>query len=91
MDCPINPFRVCTSRAERSDFLIHAIMAVSSQHLAKKTNRVELSLQVQNHRSTAMYLFTRALCQSDPSTLLDALLILVTLDVSNPVRIMGLD
>ena len=81
-DCLINPFRVSTSRAEKSDFLLHAIMAVSSQHLAKKTNRAELILRVHNHRSTAMHLFTRALCQSDPCTLLDALLILVSLDVS---------
>ena len=36
MDCPINPFRVRTSRAGGPDFLLHAIMAVSSQHLAKK-------------------------------------------------------
>ena len=82
MDCQVNPFRVRTSRAEGSEFLLHAIMAVASQHLAKKTNRAELSLQVHNHRSTAMHLFTRALCQSDPCTLLDALLILITLDVS---------
>ncbi len=82
MDCPINPFRVSTSRAGKSDFLLHAIMAVSSQHLAKKTNRVELSLHLHSHRSKAMHLFTQALCQSDPCTLLDALLILVSLDVS---------
>ena len=82
MDCHINPFRVRKSRAEGSEFLLHAIMAVSSQHLAKKNNRADLGLQVHYYRSTAMYLFTQALCQSDPGTLLDALLILVSLDVS---------
>ena len=82
MDCPINPFRVRTTRAGESEFLLHAIMAVSSQHLAKKTNRPELNLQVHNHRSTAMHSFIQALSQSDPWTLLDALLILVSLDVS---------
>lgn len=83
MDCNTNPFRVRANQVERSEFLLHAIMAVSSQHLAKQTNRADLSLQVQNHRSTALHSFAQALCHTDPCLLLDTLLILISLDVSD--------
>jgi hypothetical protein len=82
MDSPINPYRIRPNSAGRSEFLLHAILALSSQHLAKKTNQVALSLQAQDHREIAMQSFTQALCHSDPCSLLDALLILVSLDVS---------
>jgi hypothetical protein len=82
MDSPSNPYRIRPDSAGRSDFLLHAILALSSQHLAKKTNQVALSLQAQDHREIAMQSFTQALCRSDPCRLLDALLILVSLDVS---------
>ncbi|KIW11300.1 hypothetical protein PV08_10600 [Exophiala spinifera] len=82
MDCPINPFRVRKIRGGESDFLLHAIVAMASQHLAKQTNRADLTLQVHNHRSTAIQLFAQALCQSDPFTLLDGLLLIVSLDLT---------
>ncbi|KAI1623349.1 fungal-specific transcription factor domain-containing protein [Exophiala viscosa] len=84
MDCPTNPFRVNRKHFEKSAFLLHAIMAISSQHLAKKSNCSALASQTEIHRSTAVQMFTEALCQSNDITfaLLDTLIILVNFELT---------
>ena len=82
MDCRTNPFRVQQDRPESAAFLLHAILAVSTQHLAKKSNSVLLTAEMHNHWSTAVRLFSDALCRSNSLALLDTLLVLVNFEVS---------
>lgn len=66
---------------ERSEFLLHAILATSSQHLAKKNNSLVLAAEMRNHQATALRLFSNALSHTPASELLDALLLLVNFEV----------
>jgi len=82
MDCTANPFRVRKECVQGSQYLLHAILALSMQHLAKQSQDKTLSLEMELHRSTATHLYSEALSKSDGLVLLDTLLILVNLDVS---------
>ncbi|KAK3046696.1 hypothetical protein LTR09_011843 [Extremus antarcticus] len=82
MDCPSNPFRVEKHQCESSDFLLHAVMALSAQHLAKKNNDRSLALETQKHQATAIHLFSQALEYAPASRLLDTLLILVNFEAT---------
>jgi hypothetical protein len=53
------------------------------QHLAKKSKDESLTADMLRHRSTATHLYGKALSKSNPLALLDTLLIIVNLDVSN--------
>jgi hypothetical protein len=80
---------------ESSEFLLHAILAISSQHLAKKKNSVVLAAEMQNHQAIALRLFAEALSHTPASTLLDTLLLLVNFEVccasSKPSRELNRD
>jgi hypothetical protein len=52
------------------------------QHLAKKSRDVTLVTEMPAHRSTATQLYSEALSESNALILLDALLIMLNLDVS---------
>lgn len=82
MDCTANPFRVRQECVQGSQYLLHAILALSMQHLAKKSQDEALAQEMQVHRSAATHLFSEALSKSDALVLLDTLLILVNLDVT---------
>lgn len=82
MDCRANPFRVRQESVQGSQCLLHAVLALSMQHLAKKSLNKALTQEMQVHRSTATHLYSEALSKSDALALLDTLLILVNLDVS---------
>ena len=82
MDCTANPFRVRQECVQGSQYLLHAILALSMQHLAKKSQDEALAQEMQVHRSAATHLYSEALSKSDALVLLDTLLILVNLDVS---------
>jgi Fungal specific transcription factor domain len=82
MDCIANPFRVRQESVKGSQYLLHAVLALSMQHLAKKNQDETLAQEMQVHRSTATHLYSEALSKSDALVLLDTLLILVNLDVS---------
>ena len=82
MDCSANPFRVRQESSQGSRFLLHAIMALSMQHLAKKSRDEALLTEMLAHRSTATQLYSEALSESNTLSLLDTLLIMLNLDVS---------
>jgi hypothetical protein len=82
IDCKTNPFRVTQETSQPSQFLLHAILAISMQHLAKKGHDETLTVEMFSHRSMATDLYSKALSKADPLTLLDTLLIFVYLDVS---------
>ncbi len=82
MDCTANPFRVRQETVQGSKYLLHAILALSMQHLAKKSHDETLAAEMQVHRSTATHLYSEALSKSAALALLDTLLILVNVDVS---------
>jgi hypothetical protein len=82
MDCTANPFRVRQECVQGSQYLLHAVLALSLQHLAKQSQDETLTKEMQVHRSTATHLYSEALSKSDALVLLDTLLILVNLDVS---------
>ncbi|KAF2812325.1 uncharacterized protein BDZ99DRAFT_383101, partial [Mytilinidion resinicola] len=83
-DCSTNPFRVRTARSGSSAFLLHAILALSSQHLAKKNDCIDLMTEMHNHRSSAIQLFSEALgnTQSNSLPLLDTVLVLINLEIT---------
>jgi hypothetical protein len=83
MDCRSNPFRV-QNICEGSEFLLHAILAISSQHLAKQKNSPALAVEMQNHQAIALRLFGQALNHTPASILLDTLLLLVNFEVRLP-------
>ena len=82
MDCTANPFRVRQECVQGSQYLLHAVLALSLQHMAKQSQDETLTQEMQVHRSTATHLYSEALSKSDALVLLDTLLILVNLDVS---------
>jgi hypothetical protein len=73
-DCPANPFRFEISRIRDSPFLLHAVLALASQHLAKQNNCAMMATQMHDHWSTAMKLFSSALNQPDYRPILDTFL-----------------
>jgi hypothetical protein len=58
------------------------MLAISSQHLAKKNKSVVLATEMWNHHATALRLFSQALDHVPVATLLDTLLLLVNFEVS---------
>ncbi|KAF2115738.1 fungal-specific transcription factor domain-containing protein [Lophiotrema nucula] len=82
LDCRTNPFRVHTNRIAKFSFLLHAILAVSSQHLAKKNHNSSLNIEMHRHSSTALKLFSKALIYSDIVSLLETILVIVNLETS---------
>ena len=82
-DLVLNPFRVRGFEPESSQLLLHSILALSSQH------QVNLGMgqtsEAQEHRSQASELLGRALKNREianrDSSILAAILILITLDV----------
>jgi hypothetical protein len=82
-DCPSNPFRFQMRRIEESPFLLHAVMALASQHLSKQDGCTVMSTQVHNHWSTAVTLFSSALSQSEYRPILDTVLVLIIFEVND--------
>jgi len=64
------------------------MLAISSQHLAKKNNSVVLATEMWNHHATALRLFSEALDHVSASKLLDTLLLLVNFEVSTPSNVL---
>lgn len=83
-DCQANPFRVHTASLKQHPFLLHAILAISSHHLSKLNKCDITAMEMHNHRSTALHLFSQVLEQPNPLPLLDTILILVNLEVKLP-------
>lgn len=79
---PLDPFRVQLNGLNNAPFLLHAILAVSSQHLAKKYNDPSLTIEMYNHRSVAIQAFSEALYRSNVRYLLDTIMVLVNLEVN---------
>ncbi|KAJ6442489.1 sugar transporter [Purpureocillium lavendulum] len=87
-DCRNNPFRVGMSTISSYDFLLHAVMAVSTQHLAKQNHCTTTLASMHNHWSTALHLFSQSLYSSQVVPLLDALLILVSFETTQSASAM---
>lgn len=81
-DYHANPFRVRLDRIEESPSLLHAAMALSSQHLAKLSKSASMATEMHAHQSTAMQLFRAALSHPNSEPVLDTLLLLIILEVS---------
>lgn len=81
-DYHANPFRVRLDRIQESPCLLHAAMALSSQHLAKLGNSPGMATEVHAHQSTAMLLFGEALNHPISESVLDTLLLLIIFEVS---------
>lgn len=81
-DCRTNPFRAQMENIKKFPFLLHAILALSSQHLAKKNNDPSLVIEMYKHRSTALHLFSESLNYSSIVPLLDTILIMVNLETT---------
>lgn len=80
-DCVSNPFRVRKELAEHFPYLLHAVMALSSQHLSRKKGCPVLAEEMHSHWSSAIQMFREALGNSNQHALLDTLLILVNIEV----------
>ncbi|KAF7559741.1 hypothetical protein G7046_g4404 [Stylonectria norvegica] len=81
-DCPNNPFRMRMDFTESFTFLLHAILAISSHHLAKTSNCSSLIEEMQKHWGTAIKLFSTALGHCNFLPLLDTLLILINIETT---------
>ncbi|KAK5705495.1 hypothetical protein LTR97_002614 [Elasticomyces elasticus] len=82
MDVQHNPFRVRSDSCEASSYLLHAVLAISAQHLAKKHCITQLLGEAQNHQALAVHHFRKALDHTPASRLLDTLLILVNFEAT---------
>ncbi|KAK5122250.1 hypothetical protein LTR85_004160 [Meristemomyces frigidus] len=82
MDVRHNPFRVRSDRCEGSPYLLHAVLAVSAQHLAKKHCNTSLLAEAQGHQALAVRHFREALDHTPAPRLLDTLLILVNFEAT---------
>jgi hypothetical protein len=80
----LNPFRVRGFEPETSPLLLHSILALSSQHQVNLG--IGQTVEALEHRSRASELLARALQNQDMANrdhcVLDAILILMALDVS---------
>jgi len=83
-DIALNPFRCRNINAPDSQFLLHAILAMSSLHMARFNDDQQLSLSMLDHKNTSLRLFCEALPNAGRKalTLLDTVLILFSVDVS---------
>ena len=88
LDLPVNPFRFRTEALKRSEYLLHAVLALSCHHtenssFTRKQN--QLSDTVLDHSRIALQLFRQALNSDNigraSSSLLDTIVILFSLDV----------
>ncbi|KAK5707126.1 hypothetical protein LTR17_020998 [Elasticomyces elasticus] len=82
MDVQHNPFRVRSDSCEASSYLLHAVLAISAQHLAKKHCITQLLGEAQNHQALAVNHFRKALDHTPASRLLDTLLILINFEAT---------
>ncbi|KAK4893763.1 hypothetical protein LTR27_008011 [Elasticomyces elasticus] len=82
MDVQHNPFRVRSDSCEASSYLLHAVLAISAQHLAKKHCITQLLGEAQNHQALAVHHFRKALDHTPASRLLDTLLILINFEAT---------
>ena len=75
----MNPFRCRTDLDSESDFLVHAVMALASNHVK--------SASTQNHRHAALQLLRKSLdTYGNPGAyipMLDSIIILFSLDVDH--------
>lgn len=81
-DCLSNPFRIQKDSCEGSDFLLHAVLALASQHIAKKDRSTSLLATTLDHQATALTLFRQALTHTSPFMLLDTILLLVNFEAT---------
>ncbi|KPI44183.1 uncharacterized protein AB675_6388 [Cyphellophora attinorum] len=81
-DVRCNPFRIDRESSENAAFLLHAVLAVASQHLAKKTKSAQMIDQMHAHQGMAVKLFSEAVANTPPSVALDTLLLLITFDAT---------
>jgi hypothetical protein len=81
-DVRCNPFRIDREASENAAFLLHAVLAVASQHLAKKNKSAQMLDQMHAHQGMAVKLFSEAVADTPPSVALDTLLLLITLDAT---------
>ena len=79
-----NPFRCREETSDATNFLFHAMLALSSHHLARIQGDFHLRTESLNHKSTAIKLYSEALLQPNVQhlALLDTLLILITLEAT---------
>ena len=84
MDCDRNPFRCQSESFCNSEYLFHAMIAISSHHFWRERGDKSLFTKIQLHKSKAVQLFRQSLTSSvlQCSYLIDTLLIFITLDVS---------
>lgn len=81
-DCSSNPFRIQKDSCEGSAFLLHAVLALASQHIAKKDPSTSLLAETLDHQATALTLFRQSLTYTSPFTLLDTILLLVNFEAT---------
>ena len=79
-----NPFRMDFSRVQSNEYLLHAIMAITSQHIAKRDASDLMTAKMHEHWSTSMQLFSDALPTSSALPLLDTIMVLITYQVCKP-------
>lgn len=77
-----NPFRMDSNRITSHPHLLHAIMAVTSQHISKRNSDELMSTKMHDHWSAAIQMLSAALEQSRPGPLLDTIMVLMTYHVS---------
>ncbi|KIW00467.1 uncharacterized protein PV09_07991 [Verruconis gallopava] len=81
-DCQSNPFRVDNARIHDAPFLLHAVLALATQHLAKQNKTQDFSTEMLSHWSNAMQLFSCALSQPSQILMIDTLLILINFEIT---------
>ena len=81
-DVRSNPFRVQRDTCEGSAFLLHAVLALASQHLAKQNKSPAMVTQMHSHQATAVRLFSEAVAYTPAFTALDTLLLLVNFEAT---------
>ena len=72
-----NPFSMDLTHLKTSPFLLHAILALTSQHLAKRDDKADLAVQSKDHWSTAVKLYSTAVTKEGHPGVVDTLVSLM--------------
>lgn len=67
-------------------FLLHAVLAISFQHLAKKTKTPTFEVGMRHHQALALRLFSEALSDKPSLQLLDTIMLLINFEASHNSR-----
>ena len=81
-----NPFRMDFNRLASNPYLLHAVMALTSHHLARQNSSEVITAKMHEHWSTSMQLFSAALMTSSALPLLDTIMVLMSYHVGRQLK-----